>query len=156
MLPSYRYFSLKKLLISIVIKNFKRRIRNVFIAGLLITLPIALTWFILQFLFKNLDALSPMFTNMLIQLGAPFPEGYRIPFLGVLMTLLIVLMVGCNTNRQITIFQLDFLRRVVLKKELSGNSIIIIFEVTILEESDKIFSIFTQVASISWLIIAPP
>jgi len=81
-----------------VIKTFKRRIRNIFITGLLITLPIALTWFILQFLFKNLDALSPVFTNILIQLGAPFPKGYRIPFLGVLITLLIVLTVGWLTT----------------------------------------------------------
>ena len=81
-----------------MLKTFKRRIRNIFITGLLITLPIALTWFILQFLFKNLDALSPVFTNILIQLGAPFPEGYRIPFLGVVMTLLIVLLVGWLTT----------------------------------------------------------
>lgn len=81
-----------------MIKNFKRRLRNVFITGLLITLPIALTWIILQFLLKNLDALSPVFTNILIQLGAPFPEGYRIPFLGVVMTLLIVLTVGWLTT----------------------------------------------------------
>jgi uncharacterized membrane protein len=52
----------------------------------------------LQFLFKNLDALSPVFTSILIQLGAPFPEGYRIPFLGVLITLLIVLIVGWLTT----------------------------------------------------------
>ena len=65
---------------------------------MLITLPIVLTWFILQFLFKNLDAMSPVFTNVLIDLGAPFPEGYRIPFLGVLMTLLIILTVGWLTT----------------------------------------------------------
>lgn len=81
-----------------VLKKFQRRLRNIFITGLLITLPIALTWFILQFLFKNLDALSPVFTNMLIEFGAPFPEGYRIPFLGVLITLLIVLSVGWLTT----------------------------------------------------------
>ena len=81
-----------------MLKNLKRRLRNIFITGLLITLPIVLTWFILQFLFKNLDALSPVFTNVLIQLGAPFPEGYRIPFLGVLMTLLIILTVGWLTT----------------------------------------------------------
>ena len=81
-----------------MIKNFKRRLRNIFITGLLITLPIALTWFILQFLFKNLDALSPVFTDILIQFGAPFPEGYRIPFLGVVITLLIVLLVGWLTT----------------------------------------------------------
>ena len=81
-----------------MLKNLKRRLRNIFITGLLITLPIVLTWFILQFLFKNLDALSPVFTNVLIRLGAPFPEGYRIPFLGVLITLLIILIVGWLTT----------------------------------------------------------
>ena len=79
-------------------KNFQRRIRNVFITGLLITLPIALTWFILQFLLNNFDALSPVFTHMLIQLGAPITEGYRIPFLGLVVTLLIVLIVGWLTT----------------------------------------------------------
>ena len=34
----------------------------------------------------------------MIQLGAPFPEGYRIPFLGVLITLLIILIVGWLTT----------------------------------------------------------
>ncbi len=79
-------------------KNLKRRIRNVFITGLLITLPIALTYFILQFLFKNLDALSPVFTKILIDLGAPIPEGFRIPALGLVITLLIVLAVGWFTT----------------------------------------------------------
>ena len=81
-----------------MIIKFQRRIRTVFITGLLITLPIALTWFILQFLLKNFDALSPVFTKILIQLGAPIPEGYRIPFLGLGVTLLIVLTVGWFTT----------------------------------------------------------
>jgi len=81
-----------------VINNLQRRIRNVFITGLLITLPIALTYFILQFLFRNLDALSPVFTKVLIDLGAPIPEGYRIPALGLVITLLIVLAVGWFTT----------------------------------------------------------
>ena len=81
-----------------MIKNLQRRIRNVFITGLLITLPIALTYFILQFLFRNLDALSPVFTKVLIDLGAPIPEGYRIPALGLVITLLIVLAVGWFTT----------------------------------------------------------
>ncbi len=79
-------------------KKFQRRIRNVFITGLLITLPIALTYFILQFLFRNLDALSPVFTKILIDMGAPIPEGYRIPALGLVITLLIVLAVGWFTT----------------------------------------------------------
>ena len=79
-------------------KKLQRRIRNIFITGVLITLPIALTYFILQFLFKNLDALSPVFTKMLIDMGAPIPEGYRIPALGLVITLLIVLAVGWFTT----------------------------------------------------------
>ena len=81
-----------------MIDNLKRRIRNVFLTGLLVTLPIALTAFILIFLFKNLDALSPTFTRWLILLGAPLPEGYRVPFLGVIMTFLIILLVGAFTT----------------------------------------------------------
>ena len=79
-------------------KKLQRRIRNIFITGLLITLPIALTYFILQLLFKNLDTLSPVFTKVLIDMGAPIPEGYRIPALGLVITLLIVLAVGWFTT----------------------------------------------------------
>ena len=81
-----------------MISRVKRRIRNIFITGLLITLPIAITFFILKFLFKNLDALSPVFTYLLIQAGAPIPEGFRIPFLGFFMTFLIILLVGILTT----------------------------------------------------------
>jgi len=105
-----------------VFKNFQRRIRNVFITGFLITLPIALTWFILQFLLNNFDALSPVFTNILIQLGAPIPEGYRIPFLGLVVTLLIVLIVGWLTTNffgkkvfqigELLIEKIPFVRRI--------------------------------------------
>lgn len=81
-----------------MLKRVKRRIRNIFITGLLITLPIAITFFILKFLFKNLDALSPVFTELLIQAGAPIPEGFRIPFIGFFMTFLIILLVGILTT----------------------------------------------------------
>ena len=89
---------------------------------MLITLPIALTWFILQFLLKNFDALSPVFTRMLIQLGAPIPEGFRIPFLGLMVTLLIVLTVGWLTTNffgkklfelgELMIEKIPFVRRI--------------------------------------------
>lgn len=81
-----------------MIKKFSRRLRNIFLTGFLITLPIALTIFILNFLFKSLDALSPTFTHWLIVLGTPLPEGYRIPFLGVIMTIVIVFLVGALTT----------------------------------------------------------
>lgn len=81
-----------------MLNKIKRRIRNIFITGLLITLPVAITFFILKFLFLNLDALSPVFTKLLITVGAPIPEGYRIPFLGFAMTFLIILLVGILTT----------------------------------------------------------
>ena len=81
-----------------MLKNFNRRFRNVFLTGFLVTLPIALTVFILNFLFKSLDALSPIFTHWLILLGAPLPNGYRVPFLGVIMTFVIVFFVGALTT----------------------------------------------------------
>ena len=81
-----------------MLKNFNRRLRNVFLTGFLVTLPIALTVFILNFLFKSLDALSPIFTHWLILLGAPLPDGYRVPFLGVIMTFVIVFFVGALTT----------------------------------------------------------
>ena len=81
-----------------MLKNFNRRLRNVFLTGFLVTLPIALTVFILNFLFKSLDALSPIFTHWLILLGAPLPEGYRIPFLGVIATFIIVFFIGALTT----------------------------------------------------------
>ena len=81
-----------------MIKNFNRRLRNIFLTGFLITLPIALTIFILNFLFTSLDALSPVFTQWLIVVGVPIPEGYRIPFLGVVVTFVIVFLIGAATN----------------------------------------------------------
>jgi uncharacterized membrane protein len=77
-----------------VFKNAQRRLSKIFITGMLITIPIALTWIILNFLFKNLDSLAPVFTNLLIKMHVPIPEGYRIPFLGVIMTLLSILLIG--------------------------------------------------------------
>ena len=100
---------------------------------MLITLPIALTWFILQFLLKNFDALSPVFTRMLIQLGAPIPEGYRIPFLGLVVTLLIVLAVGWLTTNffgkklfelgELLIEKIPFVRRIYKSSKQVVSSI---------------------------------
>ncbi len=87
--------------------SFKRRIRNIFITGLLITLPIAFTIFILNFLFKTLDNwLSPMITKLLIWarvpewagIPIPDPEKYRIPGLGVIMTIIFIFLIGVLTR----------------------------------------------------------
>lgn len=80
-------------------KNLKVSLRNTFITGLLVSLPIACTVFILRFLFRLLDnAVSPTFTKMLIWAGAPIQEGYRIPGLGVFMTLVVIFLMGVVTR----------------------------------------------------------
>ena len=79
--------------------GFKRRVRNIFITGLLVTLPIAFTIFILNFLFKTLDNwLSPSITKLLILAGAPILEDFRVPGLGVAATVFIIFLVGVLTK----------------------------------------------------------
>jgi uncharacterized membrane protein len=61
-------------------------IRNRFISGLLIIVPLVISYQVLSFLLAKLDGLlSPVFSKYL---------GYEIPGLGILVTLLIVLLVG--------------------------------------------------------------
>ncbi len=73
--------------------------RNIFITGLLVTLPIAFTIFILNFLFKTLDNwLSPSITKLLILAGAPILEDFRVPGLGVAATVFIIFLVGVLTK----------------------------------------------------------
>ncbi len=80
-------------------KRLKNRLRNYFFTGLLITLPIAFTIFILNFLFRLIDdSVSPPFTRMLILMGAPIKEGYRIPGLGVFMTIVAIFLIGVITT----------------------------------------------------------
>lgn len=78
-----------------MITTIKHRLRTFFIAGLLITLPIAFTFFILNFLFKSLDnSFSPLFIQLLIFLGAPVPKESHIPGVGVVMTFIVIFLVG--------------------------------------------------------------
>ena len=66
--------------------------------------------------------MSPVFTNVLINMGAPIPEGYRIPALGLAITLLIVLAVGWFTTNffgkrflhlgETIVEQIPFVRRI--------------------------------------------
>ncbi len=80
-------------------KNLKRRIRNIFITGILITVPVAFTLFILNFLFKLLDDLVvPWFIKTLIEIGTPIPEDFRLPGLGLILIVLIIFVVGVLTQ----------------------------------------------------------
>ncbi|CAI2717501.1 DUF502 domain-containing protein [Nitrospina watsonii] len=108
-----------------MLTDFKRRLRNIFITGLLVTVPIAFTVFILNFLFKTLDNwLSPMFTKLLIFAGAPIPPDFRLPGLGVIMTLLFIFLIG------------------VFTKNIFGAKLVQVWE-TIVEKIPVVRSIYT-------------
>lgn len=62
------------------------RLRNVFIAGLLVLVPVVLTIRIVQLLFGYLDGFSQPFLRLYL--------GYEIPGVGVLLTALIILSLG--------------------------------------------------------------
>lgn len=76
----------------------KHKIRNIFLAGLVVILPIAFTLFILTWIFKKLDNLSPLITQLFIYFGAPIPKGYKIPGLGIITTILIIFLTGIFTT----------------------------------------------------------
>ena len=79
--------------------NFKRRLRNIFITGILITVPVAFTLFILNFLFKLLDNLVvPWFIKTLIRIGTPIPEDFRLPGLGLILIVLLIFVIGVLTQ----------------------------------------------------------
>ncbi len=79
--------------------NLKRRLRNIFITGILITVPVAFTLFILNFLFRLLDNLVvPWFIKTLIEIGTPIPEDFRLPGLGLILIVLLIFVVGVLTQ----------------------------------------------------------
>ena len=79
--------------------NLKRRLRNIFITGILITVPIAFTLFIFNFLLKLLDDLIvPWFIQLLIKAGTPIPEDFHLPGLGLILIILMVFIVGVLTK----------------------------------------------------------
>ena len=56
-----------------MIKKIRTKLQNLFIAGLLVLLPISITVFILTFVFQKLDnLLSPAFVKLLILIIAFF------------------------------------------------------------------------------------
>jgi len=63
-----------------------RRIRNFFIAGLIVFIPLAFTVVFLRFMFKLVDGILREPVEMLI--------GYHIPGLGVVASLILILLIG--------------------------------------------------------------
>lgn len=77
----------------------KKKIRNIFITGLFAIIPIYFTFVLLGFLFTKLDnILSPLISKLLIYLNVPIPEGFHIPGLGILATVIIIFATGLFTT----------------------------------------------------------
>ena len=79
-----------------MVKTLKHKIRNIFITGLLVTLPIMITFFFIRVLFRMIDSLlGPTVNELLSTMGLNF----IIPGIGFILTFLIIFTVGlASTN----------------------------------------------------------
>lgn len=76
--------------------------RNIFLAGLFVTLPLAITFIVIKFVFNSVDQIfSPLITQFLIVGGAHLAPEYRIPGIGVATTIVLVFMVGIFTKNYV-------------------------------------------------------
>lgn len=82
-----------------MIRDIRSNLRKLFVAGILVLLPISLTIFIVTFLFTKLDdLLSPAFLKLLILSGISIPEEQFVPGLGFIATILLILFTGLVTR----------------------------------------------------------
>src|SRR3990170_2398191 len=79
-----------------MVKTLKHKIRNIFITGLLVTLPIMITFFFIRVLFRMIDSLlGPTVNELLSTMGL----NLIIPGIGFILTFLIIFTVGlASTN----------------------------------------------------------
>lgn len=75
------------------------KIRRVFLAGLFVSLPLVVTVLLFKFVFEALDNfLGSAITIVLIKAGAPLPQDFIIPGIGVIATLTLVFLIGLFTT----------------------------------------------------------
>ena len=98
------------------------KIRKIFFAGVLVTLPLALTIFLVQFFFVSLDAqLSPVVTKLLLKLHVPIDPDYRVPGLGLVAIVTIIFMAGLFTRNIIGRKLVDFGEGLLVKIPIFKN-----------------------------------
>ena len=98
------------------------KIRKIFFAGVLVTLPLALTIFLVQFFFVSLDAqLSPVVTKLLLKLHVPIDPDYRVPGLGLVAIVIIIFMAGLFTRNIIGRKLVDFGEGLLVKIPIFKN-----------------------------------
>ena len=101
-----------------VASGVKRRLRELFLVGLAVVLPLLVTYLLLRFLFETLDRiLDPIIQGTL---------GRRVPGLGVLATLAIIFVVGILTTnivgRKLVAMTEGLLLRIPLVKNVYSAS----------------------------------
>lgn len=70
-------------------------LRKNFLAGLLVTVPLALTYLLFSFLMRKLDQLvAPLVRGIILKTGAPLPEDFHLPGLGFFITFLLICIIG--------------------------------------------------------------
>lgn len=73
-----------------LLNNFLAILKRYFIAGILVVVPVILTWFVLKFLFEAIDGiLRPVILQLF---------GYYIPGLGLVTTILLIILAGVITR----------------------------------------------------------
>lgn len=82
-----------------MVTRVKHALRNTFLTGLFITLPLAVTFVVIRFVFTGVDGIfSPLITRILIIFGAHLDPEYRIPGIGVITTVGLIFAVGIITK----------------------------------------------------------
>lgn len=81
-------------------KSIMLKIRRIFLTGLVVSLPLVITFFVFKFMFESLDnILGPLVTQLLIKAGAPLPQNdYQLPGIGVVTTIGLVFLIGLFTT----------------------------------------------------------
>lgn len=96
-----------------MIRILKHKVRNIFITGFLVTLPLMITYFFIRVLFRMIDSmLGPTVNQLLSATGLHF----MIPGIGFILTILIIFAVGLASTNVIG-------RKLFLKFEIFLNSI---------------------------------
>ena len=76
-------------------KKFRKAIKKNLIAGLLVTVPVALTYLVLAFVIRNVDkAMNPVIVKVFGPTGLKWMEEYHIPGLGFVLLILFIVLVG--------------------------------------------------------------
>lgn len=100
-------------------------LRRIFITGLLASIPLVVTLALLSWVFTKLDRISPTLTKALIEMGLPLPPGYRIPGLGIVVTIVLVFCIGFFTTtfigRRIVEWAEDLFDKIPLVRTIYGG-----------------------------------